>query len=81
MKKIGFICAAIFLYANSAMAAGVEDRATQLQEQLNDNHTYDAYLARALASIAEDEKAQHDTGVAQAFMDLAEQHAQKAGMK
>ena len=81
MRKNILMLGAVVLSANSALAAGVEERSTQLQSALQGNHSYEAYVARDLASIAEDEKSQHDTDVARAFMDLAEQYAQKAGAK
>lgn len=57
----------------------VEDREAQLNQQLKGNNSYHAHLARELAAVASAEKAQHDTGVARRFMDMAEEHAAKAG--
>ena len=83
MKRIILLTAAMCLFAGSATAAGwgvsVDDRAEALNTQLEGNHSYHAYLARDLADIATEEKAQHDSDVARAFMNMAEEHAAQAG--
>ncbi len=71
----------------SPAAAGVfdsvDDRAARVEAQVQGRHDYHAELARNLASIAQDEKAQHDGRAARQFMELAEQAAEsgKGGMK
>lgn len=75
---------ALLAFASPAMAGwmcSVEDRASALRIQLEGNQSYEANLARKLANIAIEEKGQHDLDVARQFMDLAEQHAAKAGGK
>ncbi len=83
MKRIILLTAAMCLFAGTATAAGwsvsVDDRAAALNTQLEGNHSYHAYLARDLADIATEEKAQHDGDVARAFMNMAEEHAAQAG--
>jgi hypothetical protein len=80
MKQIILLAAAMCLFASSAAAfESVDSRADALNEQLKGNHSYHAYLARELADIATEEKAQHDITVAQSFMDMAEEHAAQAG--
>ncbi|MDQ6953412.1 MAG: hypothetical protein Q9M15_07795 [Mariprofundaceae bacterium] len=81
MKKVSLYLVAICMSASTAMAASIEDRTTSMESQIIGNHGYHAELARELASIASEEKYQHDTDVGKAFMRLAEEHAQKAGVK
>lgn len=56
----------------------IEERAAAVHEQTEGLHNYHAYLARELASIAEDENAQHDRADCE-FMKLAEEAAARAG--
>ncbi|MDQ6974801.1 MAG: hypothetical protein Q9M10_07925 [Mariprofundaceae bacterium] len=81
MKKISLCLVVIGMSATTAMAASIEERSATIETQLKGKHGYHAELARELASIASEEKDQHDTDVGQAFMRLAEEHAQKAGAK
>ncbi|MDQ6990459.1 MAG: hypothetical protein Q9M11_01835 [Mariprofundaceae bacterium] len=81
MKKISLCLVAMCMSASIATAASIEDRAATLETQLQGNHGYHAELARELASIAGEESDQYDRNVGQAFMRLAEEHAQKAGAK
>ena len=82
MKSILFIVA-LFAFALPASSAGfftsIEDRTEAINAQLQGNNSYHAHLARELASVAEDEKAQRYTSVAKEFMTMAEQHAAQAG--
>jgi hypothetical protein len=63
----------------SANAAGVQERADTLNAQLQGQHDYHASLAKELADIAEIEIGQHDMHAARAFIEMAEEHAAKAG--
>jgi len=81
MKNISLYLVAICMSASTAMAASIEDRSDSMEAQLKGNHSYHAELARELSNIANEEKSQHDSDVGQAFMRLAEEHAQKAGAK
>jgi len=74
-----FSLLAFALPAQAGVFDSVDDREAQLNQQLQGNNSYHAHLARELASIASSEKSQHDIGVARKFMDMAEQHAAKAG--
>lgn len=58
----------------------IEERAAAVREQTEGVHTYHAYLARELATIAGVEKSQHD-GADRQFMNMAEEEAAKAGGK
>lgn len=69
---------AFVLPANAFSFESVEDRARNIQAQLEGNESYDAHLARKLASIARAEKAQHDIEAAHQFIRMAEDHAAKA---
>ncbi|MBN4073465.1 hypothetical protein JYT23_01370 [Mariprofundus ferrooxydans] len=71
---------AFALPANSAgFSVGVDQRSDAVTAQLQGNNSYHAHLARELSDIAIEEKSQHDIDVAKAFMDMAEEHAAKAG--
>jgi len=82
MKIILLICT-LFAFAlpasSSDFTTSVEDRAEAINAQLQGNNSYHAHLAREFASIAEEEKMQHDTSVAKEFMHMAEEHAAQAG--
>ncbi|MBL4775340.1 MAG: hypothetical protein JKY87_04725 [Mariprofundus sp.] len=82
MKSILFIVT-LFAFALPASSSdfftSIEDRTETMNAQLQGNNSYHAHLARELASVAEDEKAQHDSSVAKEFMHMAEQHAAQAG--
>jgi len=78
MRIILFLCA-LFAFSVSASAAGVVDRSETLNAQLKGNNSYHASLARELADIAEIEIGQHDLNTARAFIEMAEEHAAKAG--
>ncbi len=80
MRIILFLCT-LFVFSMSANAAGVEERAEALNAQLKGNNNYHAHLARELADIAEIEIGQHDINTARAFIEIAEEHAAKAGGK
>ena len=69
---------AFALPANAFLFEGVDDRARNIQTQLEGNESYDAHLARKLASVARAEKAQHDLEAARQFIKMAEEHAAKA---
>jgi len=82
MKSFIFIMTmfAFALPASSAgFSVGVDERSDVISAQLQGNNSYHAHLARELSDIAIEEKSQHDIDVAKAFMDMAEQHAAKAG--
>jgi len=78
MRIVLFLCT-LFAFSMSASAAGVEARSDALNAQLKGNHNYQADLARELADIATTEKYQHDINTARSFMQMAEEHAAKAG--
>ncbi len=82
MKRLLFL-AALCMAASPAMAGSlfnsIEDRTAALEQQLQGKNDYYAHLAREYASIADEEKSQHDIGVAGYFMTLAEQAAAKSG--
>ncbi len=78
MRIALFLCA-LFAFSMSANAAGVSERAEALNAQLKGNHNYHASLARELADIAETEIGQRDINTARTFMEMAEEHAAKAG--
>ncbi|MDX8397570.1 MAG: hypothetical protein R8K49_04545 [Mariprofundaceae bacterium] len=84
MKRLSMLVVLVCMSAGTAFSAdwleSVDDRYDVLHNQLKGNHSYEAHLARELASIASEEKSQHDTDVAKAFMTMAEQHAHKAGV-
>lgn len=70
---------AFALPAKALAFEGVDDRAKKIYEQLKGNESYHAHMARKLASIARTEKAQHDLPAARQFIEMAEEHAAKAG--
>jgi len=70
---------AFSLPANAGMFSTIDDRANHISAQLEGNHSYHAELARQLANVALEEKAQHDTPAAIEFIKMAEDHAAKAG--
>ncbi len=82
MKRL-LLLAALCAMASPVMAGSffnsIEDRTAALAQQLQGKNDYYAYLAREYASIADEEKSQHDIGVADYFMTLAEQAAAKSG--
>jgi len=82
MKSLLFIVT-LFAFALPASSAdfsvSVDQRSDVISAQLQGNNSYHAHLARELSDIAIEEKSQHDIGVAKAFMDMAEEHAAKAG--
>jgi len=53
--------------------------AAAIEAQVAGNNSYDALLAKKLARIAVEEVDQHDMPAVRAFMNLAKQHANKAG--
>jgi len=73
----------LFAFALPASSAGfftsIEDRADVMNAQLDGKNDYHANLARELADIAQEEKAQHDIGVAKEFMSMAEEYAAQSG--
>ncbi|MDX8376601.1 MAG: hypothetical protein R8L53_01090 [Mariprofundales bacterium] len=77
------ICFALLMAmpAQAGIFTSTEDRAAQINATVAGNNSYNAHLTRKLTSIAEEEKYQHDTGAAQAFIELAEKYARKAGGK
>jgi len=81
--KAALLLFTLFAFALPATSAGfftsVETRTDAMNEQLGDNNDYHANLARELADIAAEEKAQHDTSVAKTFMSMAEEHAAQSG--
>lgn len=83
MKRLSLLAVAMLLCTGTASAAAwnasVDDRADALQAQLKGNNSYQAHLAREFASVAVEEKAQHDVQVAKAFMNKAEAYAAQAG--
>lgn len=79
IKILLFTILAFALPANALAFQSVEDRGRAIRAQLEGNESYDAHLARKLASIANAEKAQHDIEAAHQFIKLAEEHAAKAG--
>jgi len=83
MKRL-FLLTALCLAATPAMAGGlfdsVEDRVSAIKAEMKGHTDYQAYLAIELAKVADEEKSQHDTGVAQYFIGQAEQAAAKSGV-
>jgi len=81
--KFIIIMLSLFAFAIPASGAGffssIEDRTDTMNAQLEGKNDYHANLARALADIASEEKAQHDTDVAKSFMTMAEEHAAQSG--
>jgi len=73
-----FTMLALALPANAFTFQSVDERARKIQEQLEGNQSYDACLARKLASIARAEKAHPDLESAHIFIRMAEEHAAKA---
>jgi len=69
----------LFAFALPASAASIESRTEAINAQLQGNNSYQADLARELASVAQEEKDQHDVNVARTFMNMAEEHAAQAG--
>ncbi len=78
-----FMLTVLILVASPAFAAsifnGVENRSQAIYADLKGNNSYHAHLARKLAAHAVEEKRQSDIGVARQLMDMAEEHARKAG--
>ncbi|MDX8388557.1 MAG: hypothetical protein R8M46_08545 [Ghiorsea sp.] len=81
MKRVLLSIVMCFLCIGTAAAANIADRADALKASVQDNQSYDAHMARELSLIAEQEKAQNEINVANAFMSEAEKHAAKAGAK
>ena len=81
MKCILFLFTlfACSLTANAGTFTSTEERADAVNAQLKGNNSYHAHLARELANIAVEEKGQHDTRVAKAFIQRAEEEAAQAG--
>jgi len=81
MKKILFLFSllAFSLPAHAGAFTSVEDRAQEVRAQVEGNNNYHAELARQFATIAVTEKGEHDTGAAQEFIKMAEDHATQAG--
>jgi len=83
MKRLTLLAAAMLMCVGTASAGswtdGVDGRADALEIQLKGNNSYHAHLAREFASIAMEEKSQHDICVARAFMAKAEECAAQAG--
>ena len=73
-----FTILAFALPANAFTLQGVDERARKIHEQLEGNESYEAHLARKLASIARAEKAHPDLEGALLFIRMAEEHAAKA---
>lgn len=65
--------------ASAGKLLSVEDRVEIVKEQVKGNDSYQAHLARKLASFAEEEVYQHDPQTAQVFIKMAEEAAAKAG--
>jgi len=74
-----FSLLAFALPANAGITTSIEERAAKVEADTEGNNSYHAHLARMFASIAEEEKAQHDLGPAKEFMKMAEEHAAQAG--
>jgi len=74
-----FALLAFALPAQAGMFTSIEDREAQISSQLQGNNSYNAHLARELASASSTEKAQHDLSAAKELMKLAEDAANKAG--
>jgi hypothetical protein len=83
MKGLNLLAVAMLMCAGTASAGSwtdsVDERADAVVSQLKGNNSYQAHLARELASVAVEEKSQHDIAVARAFMNKAEEHAAQAG--
>jgi len=73
------ICLSVGTASAASWTVSVDDRADALNTNLKGNSSYEAHLARELASVAAEEKSQHDVQVAKSFMSMAEEHAAKAG--
>ena len=67
------------MFALPAYAGSVESRAAAVKQQTEGNNSYHAYLAREYASVAEDEKVEHDVDAARRFIMMAEESAAQAG--
>jgi len=82
MKAILLILT-LFTFALPATSGGffvsIDERTNAMNEQLQGKNDYHAHLARALADIAAEEKAQRDSSVAKEFMSMAEAHAAQSG--
>jgi len=78
-SRIVFCLLSLFAFALPASAASIESRTEALNAQLQGNNSYHAHLARELASVAQEERDQHDLNTARAFMNMAEEHAAQAG--
>lgn len=74
-----FTLFAFSLPAQAGMFTSIESRAEHVNAQTQGNNGYHAHLARKLASIAEEEKSQHDMEAAREFIRMAEDHAAQAG--
>ncbi len=63
----------------TSIFTGIEERSKAIYTDLKGNNSYHAHLARKLATYAGVEKGQTDISAARQLMDLAEEHARKAG--
>lgn len=81
MKKVLLLCllSAFAVPANAGIFTSIDERAEQIAAQLQGNESYEAHLARELASVALEEQSQHDTAAALEFIRMAEDHAARAG--
>jgi len=80
MKLKAILCLfALVAFSLPASAASIESRSESSNAQLQGNNSYHAQLARELASVAEEEKGQHDINTARTFMNMAEDNAAQAG--
>ena len=79
--KISLLLLTLFAFSMPASAGmnSIQDRSAAVKTQTEGNNGYHAHLARKLASIAVEEKGQHDLHAAKEFMDMAEEHAAQAG--
>ncbi|EAU54804.1 hypothetical protein [Mariprofundus ferrooxydans] len=80
--RILFMLTALLAFALPAQAklfTSIEERSDAITAELQGNNNYHANLARELASIASEEKGQHDLGAARVFIKMAEEEAAKAG--
>jgi len=63
----------------TSIFTGIEERTKTIYSDLKGDNSYHAHLARKLAVYAGVEKGQSDISAARQLMDLAEEHARKAG--
>jgi len=63
----------------TSIFTGIEERSKTIYTDLKGNNSYHAHLARKLAIYAGVEKGQADITAARQLMDLADEHARKAG--